>query len=85
LTIESPELIVDCEGAIEEVSKIVYKAMIDEKKKKVNFKLLITSDWMHVQFLNYMIDYLQKKKARKVDHVNLDIYIETKEEDDEED
>lgn len=75
----TPVIIIDCEGAIEHCTKIVYKAMKDKKKTPVSFRFLCTSDWMHVQFLNHMLTYLKQKKARKVEHVKLDIYIEEKE------
>lgn len=75
---DSPVIIIDCEGAIENGAKIIYKAMKDKNKTQMNFKFLCTSDWMHVQFLNYLIMYLEQKKVKKVDHVKLDIFIEEK-------
>lgn len=78
----SPVIIVDCEGAIESGVKIIYKAMKDKEKTEVNLKFMVTSDWMHVQFLTYLLDYLEKKKVKKVSHVKVDIYIEQKEKED---
>lgn len=54
--------------------------MKDKTKTPVTLVFLCTTDWMHVQFLTYMVDYLAKKKAKKVEHVKVDIYIEQKEE-----
>lgn len=68
----------DCEGAIEQGVKIVYKAMKDKKKTPVTLSFLVTTNWMHVQFLNHLLKYLSMKKAKKVDHVKIDIYIEEK-------
>ena len=75
----SPVLIIDSEGAIENGVKIVYKAMKDKNKTPVNLRFMCSSDWMHVQFLTYLLDYLSKKKVKKVEHVKVDIYIEQKE------
>ncbi len=75
---KSPVMIVDSEGAIENAVKIIYKSMKDKNKTPVSLQFMCTSDWMHVQFLTYMADYLYKKKAKKVDHVKVDIYIEQK-------
>jgi hypothetical protein len=77
--LKSPVLIVDSEGAIETAVKIVYKAMKDKKKQEVNLQFLCTSEWMHLQFLQYLMSYLAAKKAKKVEHVKIDIYIEQKE------
>ena len=76
----SPPIIIDSEGAIESGVKLVHKAMKDKTKTPVTLVFLCTTDWMHVQFLTYMVDYLAKKKAKKVEHVKVDIYIEQKEE-----
>lgn len=70
---------VDCEGAIEGGVKIVYKAMKDKTKTPVNLRFMCTSDWLREQFLDYMVYYISCKKVKKVSHVNVDIYIETKE------
>lgn len=70
--------IIDNEGAIEEAVKEVYRAMIDKKKKEVQLQYLCSSDFMHVQFLEYLAKYLGIKKAKKVSHVKIDIYIEEK-------
>lgn len=70
----APIIIVDCEGAIENSVKIIHKAM--KKKEPVNLRFLVTSNWMHVQFLNHMATYLKHKKAKKVDHVKIEIFIE---------
>lgn len=78
----SPVILVDSEGAIEHGVKLVYKAMKDKQKTEINFRFMVTSDWMHVQFLTYLCDYLAKKKAKKVSHVKIDIYIEQKEQED---
>lgn len=71
---------IDSEGAIENGVKLVYKAMIDKKKKPVSLQFFCPTDWMHVQFLNHLGNYLALKKAKKVSHVKLDIYVEQKEE-----
>lgn len=70
--------IVDHEGAIEEAVKEIYKAMIDKKKTEVKLQYLCSSDFMHVQFLEYLAKYLGLKKAKKAKHVKIDIYIEEK-------
>lgn len=70
--------IVDNEGAIEDAVKEIYKAMIDKKKTEVKLQYLCSSDFMHVQFLEYLAKYLGLKKAKKVNHVKIDIYIEEK-------
>lgn len=71
-------MIIDSEGAIENGVKIIYKSMKDKSKTPVSLKFMCTSDWMHVQFLTYLVEYLRKKKVKKVDHVKVDIYIEQK-------
>jgi hypothetical protein len=53
--------------------------MKDKTKTPVNLRFMCTSDWLHEQFLDYMVYYLSCKKAKKVSHVNVDIYIETQE------
>jgi hypothetical protein len=70
--------IVDNEGAIEDAVKEIYKAMINKNKTEVQFQYLCSSDFMHVQFLEYLSKYLGLKKAKKVNHVKIDIYIEEK-------
>jgi hypothetical protein len=72
---------IDCEGAIEEGVRKIHKAMSNKEKKEVTLTFLCTSEWMHLQFLTYMAYYLGAKKAKKVGHVKVDIYIEQKEED----
>ncbi len=68
--------IVDNEGAIEEAVKSIHKAMIDKKKTEVTLSFMCPSDFMHTQFLSYLAKYLGAKKAKKVTHVKVDIYIE---------
>ena len=70
--------IIDNEGAIEAAVKEIYKAMTDKKKTEVKLQYLCSSDFMHVQFLEYLAKYLGLKKAKKVSHVKIDIYIEEK-------
>lgn len=70
--------IIDNEGAIEDAVKEIYKAMTDKKKTEVKLQYLCPSDFMHVQFLEYLAKYLGCKKAKKVNHVKIDIYIEEK-------
>lgn len=70
--------IIDNEGAIEEAVKEVYKAMVDKKKTEVTLQYLCSSNFMHEQFLGYLAKYLGFKKAKKVSHVKIDIYIEEK-------
>jgi hypothetical protein len=79
MTVQSPIFVVDCEGAIETAVKMIYKAMKDKKKTPVNLRFMCTSDWLHEQFLDYLVYYLSCKKVKKVSHVNVDIYIETRE------
>lgn len=81
MTVKSPIIVIDSEGAIENGAKVVCKAMKDKNKTPVNLRFMCTTDWMHVQFLDYLIKYLAYKKAKKVSHVSIDIYIEEKEED----
>lgn len=59
---------------------MVYKAMKDKKKNPVHFQFFLSTQWMNVQFLRYLSDYLRMRKARKVNHVKIDIYVEEKEE-----
>lgn len=73
-------MIIDSEGAIEQGVKVIHKAMKDKEKRQVNLRFMCTSDWMHVQFLQYLISYLEMQKAKRVEHVKIDIYIEQKEE-----
>lgn len=68
--------IIDCEGAIESAAKQVYKAMMDRKKTKVNLTYFCTTEFMHLMFLRNLAQYLQERKAKKVDHVSIDIFID---------
>ena len=70
---------IDSEGAIENCTKMVYKAMIDKNKTPISLQFFVPNDWMNLQFLTYLSTYLNQKKAKKVDHVNLDIFVEEKE------
>lgn len=72
-------MIVDSEGAIEEGVKSIHKAMCDKQKKQVNLQFFFHTQWMHYQFLEYLSTYLSAKKAKKVNHVKVDLYIEEKE------
>jgi hypothetical protein len=82
--LNSPVIIIDSEGAIETSVKAVYKAMKDKEKTPINFRFMCASNWMHEQFLSYLLDYLRLKKAKRATHVTIDIFIEqhdTEEED----
>jgi hypothetical protein len=66
--------VIGCEGEIEGAVELVYLAMIGEIQAELNF--LCTTKFMYTQTLTYMIWYLAQKKAPKVKHVTVDIYIE---------
>ena len=70
--------VVGCEGEIEGAAELVYLAMMGEAKAELNF--LCTTPFMYKQTLTYLIWYLEQKKAPKVKHVTVDIYIEEKKE-----
>lgn len=77
---KTPVIIVDCEGAIEASVKTIYKAMKDKNKTPIQFEFLCSTGFMHEQFIRHMNEYLLVwKKAKKVDHVKINIYIETTE------
>ena len=52
----------------------MYLAMMGEAKAELNF--LCTTPFMYKQTLTYLLWYLEQKKAPKVNHVTVDIYIE---------
>jgi hypothetical protein len=66
--------VVGCEGEIEGAVELVYLAMMGEAKAELNF--LCTTPFMYKQTLTYLLWYLEQKKAPKVKHVTVDIYIE---------
>ena len=66
--------VVGCEGEIEGAAELVYLAMMGEDKAELNF--LCTTPFMYKQTLTYLLWYLEQKKAPKVKHVTVDIYIE---------
>lgn len=70
--------VIGCEGEIEAAAELVYLAMMDEAKAELNF--LCTTSFMYKQTLRYLLWYLEQKKAPKVKHVNVDIFIEEKKE-----
>jgi hypothetical protein len=66
--------VVGCEGEIEGAVELVYLAMMGEAKAELNF--LCTTPFIYKQTLTYLLWYLEQKKAPKVKHVTVDIYIE---------
>lgn len=72
--------VIGCEGEIEAAVELVYQAMMGEAKVQLNF--LCTTSFMHAQTLRYMVWYLKQKNAPKVNHVNIDIFIEEETADD---
>ena len=66
--------VIGCEGEIEGAVELIYLAMLGDVKAELNF--LCTTTFMYTQTLTYMICYLAQKKAPKVKHVTVDIYIE---------
>lgn len=66
--------VIGCEGEIEAAVELVYQAMLGEVKAELNF--MCTTPFMYTQTLTYMVWYLAQKKAPKVKHVTVDIYIE---------
>lgn len=75
--------VIGCEGEIEGAVELVYRAMIGTAKAELNF--LCTTPFMYTQTLSYLIYYLAEKKAPKVKHVTVDIYINSKETNDDTD
>jgi hypothetical protein len=64
---------IGCEGEIEGAVELVYQAMLGTVPAELNF--LCTTPFMYTQTLSYLIYYLAEKKAPKVKHVTVDIYI----------
>jgi predicted RNA-binding protein with RPS1 domain len=79
---KTPIIIIDSEGAIEASVKTIYNAMKDKEKKPIEFEFMCPTGFMHTQFVNHLNEYLVTwKKAKKVSHVKINIYLETTEED----
>jgi hypothetical protein len=76
---DTPIFIICNEGTVEEAVKQIYKAMSNKKKTPVNLVYFCTTNFMNLMFLSHLKDYLQQRKAKKVDHVKVDIYVEEKE------
>lgn len=66
--------VIGCEGEIEGAAELVYESMMGGAKAQLSF--LCTTPFMHTQTLRYLAWYLAQKKAPKVKHVTVDIYIE---------
>jgi hypothetical protein len=74
---KTPVIMIDCEGAIENAVKMVYKAMKDKDKNPITFEFMCPTDFMHTQFVTQLNEYLIVwKKAKKVSHVKINTYIE---------
>ncbi len=74
---KTPVIMIDCEGAIENAVKAVYKAMKDKDKNPITFEFMCPTDFMHTQFVTQLNEYLIVwKKAKKVSHVKINTYIE---------
>lgn len=75
---EDEVVLVNCEGTIEASVVLVYTAMMLDPppKDKVNLRFLCSTPFVHKIFLEFLITYLEAKKAKKVNHVVLDIFVE---------
>jgi len=68
--------VISSEGDIEQGVKAIYKAMVHKDKPKKSFRYLVPTQFLYNQFLHYLIYYLKAKKAPKVTHITVDIFIE---------
>ena len=68
--------VISSEGDIEQGVKAIYKAMVHKDKAKKSFRYLVPTQFLYNQLLHYLIYYLKAKKAPKVTHITVDIFIE---------
>lgn len=68
--------LISSEGDIEQGVKLIYKAMVHKDKKKTSLRFLVPTQFMYAQFLHHLLFYLKARKAPKVEHVKVDIFIE---------
>lgn len=76
---EIDPIIINSEGTMEESIKKVYKAMANTKKTPTRFDFFLTSEFLQKLFVTNLALYLVQKKAKKVKHVQVNIYVEQKE------
>lgn len=75
---EDEVVLVNCEGAIEASVLLIYNTMMLDPppREKVTLRFLCSTPFVHKTLLEFLIQYLEAKKAKKVNHVVLDIFVE---------